>query len=489
MAIELKQSMRLSQQLVMTPQLQQAIKLLQLSRLELTDLVQTEMLENPLLEETPETLASGEDFSEKAPGLGSEKEVRQEQNDTPMAEVEVRDKEFNAAEWENYFNEGSSHHQLPTTYEAPEDLPSFEATMSKAVSLQDHLVWQIKLSDFDEKEREVSEMIVGNIDDDGYFKSELEDLANRAGCTVDFAEDCLAKVQELDPPGVGARDLKECLLLQTRLLEGSPLLSLVRKVIKNHLDLLINRNFPALVKTLNTSMDRVKAIAKIIGELEPKPGRPFSTENPQYIVPDVYVYKVGSEYTVVLNEDGLPKLKISNFYQNSLGQKTDDGKAKEYIQGKIRSAVWLIRSIHQRQRTIFKTTESIVKFQREFFDHGISHLKPMVLRDVAEDISMHESTISRVTTNKYVHTPHGIFELKFFFNSSIARTNKESLASEAVKSKIKQLILSENPKKPFSDQEIVEMLGQSGIEIARRTVAKYREAMSLLPSSKRKRMF
>ena len=477
MAIELKQSLKLSQQLVMTPQLQQAIKLLQLSRVELVDMVQTEMLENPVLEEN-------QDNPDAAAEIPDKKETA-EQN---VTEVNPSEKEFNVADWENYFNEGSSSHSLPSTYEAPEDLPAYDATLTKATTLQDHLDWQLRMAEISEKEAEICTLIIGNIDDDGYFKSELDEIARKAECTIEEAEDSLARIQEFDPPGVGATDLKECLLIQTRHLEGSPLLATVRKVIKNHLDLLMKRNYPGLAKALGIGMERVKVVVKIISELEPKPGRPFGIDNAQYILPDVYVHKVGGDYAIVLNEDGMPKLRISSFYQSAMSNKTNPN-TKEYIQGKIRSAIWLIKSIHQRQRTVYKTTESIVKFQREFFDKGIAYLKPMVLRDVAEDISMHESTISRVTTNKYVHTPHGIFELKFFFNSSISRTNKESLASEAVKSKIKQLIASENPKKPFSDQQIVEMLGQSGIEIARRTVAKYRESMGLLPSSKRKRLF
>jgi RNA polymerase sigma-54 factor len=487
MAIELKQSLKLSQQLVMTPQLQQAIKLLQLSRVELVDLVQTEMLENPLLEnpdpqaeEVPnESASTAPEVTPDAPSASTEADVK---------EVEPDKKDFDQFEWENYLGADRGKSSLPSTYEAPESLPTIEATLSEPTTLHDHLRWQMQMSDFNREEEKVGNMIVGNIDDNGYLKVPIEEIADKVETSVDYADDVLAKIQDFDPPGVGARDLKECLLIQSRLLEKSPLLGLVRKVIKNHLDLLTVRNYPALAKALGVNMERVKTVVKLIGEMEPKPGRPFTTENPQYITPDVYVYKVGNDYAIVLNEDGLPKLRISQFYQSALA-KDSKASTKEYIQGKIRSAIWLIKSIHQRQRTVYKTTESIVKYQREFFDKGIAFLKPMILRDVAEDISMHESTISRVTTNKYVHTPHGIYELKFFFNSSIHRTDKEDLASEAVKSKIKKLITSENPRKPFSDQQIVEILSEGGIDIARRTVAKYRESMGLLSSSKRKRLF
>lgn len=500
MAIELKQSLRLSQQLVMTPQLQQAIKLLQLSRVELVDLVNQEMMENPLLEELQDPSVAAPDVPVSTQGDatpvvddGGGNEMQPMEHATPEAELgsikeqpATENKEFDQAEWDNYI--GSDYRALPSTYEAPEDLPSFEATVSKATSLQDHLVWQMQMSDFSLEEQNTAQEIIGNIDDDGYLKLSCAEIAEKAGCSEEFADDVLARIQEFDPPGVAARDLKECLLLQTRLLDGNPFLGLIRKTIKNHLDLLTNRNYPALAKALDVSMERIKAVVKVISEMEPKPGRPFGGEAPQYITPDVYVYKMGNDYAIVLNEDGLPRLRISQYYQ-SAAQADPNAGTKDYIQGKIRSAIWLIKSIHQRQRTVYKTMESILKFQREFFDKGIAYLKPMILRDVAEDIKMHESTISRVTTNKYVHTPHGIFELKFFFNSSISRVDQDSVASEAVKNKIKQLIASENLKKPFSDQQIVEILAESGITIARRTVAKYRESMGLLSSSKRKRLF
>jgi RNA polymerase sigma-54 factor len=240
---------------------------------------------------------------------------------------------------------------------------------------------------------------------------------------------------------------------------------------------------------MKVTLEEVVAAVKLIANFEPKPGRCYSGEEAQYITPDVYVYKVGDKYMTVLNDDGLSKLRISTTYRNALKAGATNGKAKDFIQDKLRSAVWLIRSIHQRQRTIYKVTESIVKFQMDFFDKGIAYLKPLILRDVAEDIGMHESTVSRVTTNKYVHTPQGIYELKFFFNSSIAKTGGDEIASEAVKNHIKQIVAAEDAKNPYSDQRIVELLKAQGIEIARRTVAKYREVLGILPSSKRKSYF
>jgi len=333
-------------------------------------------------------------------------------------------------------------------------------------------------------------LILSNLDDDGYFKAEgfegdpLIKVAQEANVTVTLAEQVLKRIQHFDPLGVASRDLQECMLVQARQLGAEE--GIIGAIIKRHMKLLESKNLPAIARELKVPLELVIAAMKIISAMEPKPGRAYSGEEPQYITPDVYVYKVGDKYMTVLNDDGLSKLRISATYRNALKAGMAGGKAKDFIQDKLRSAVWLIRSIHQRQRTIYKVTESIVKFQREFFDKGIAQLKPLILRDVAEDIGMHESTVSRVTTNKYVHTPQGIYELKFFFNSSIARTGGDEIASEAVKNHIKQIVTAEDNKNPYSDQRIVELLHAQGIEIARRTVAKYREVLGILPSSKRK---
>jgi len=304
------------------------------------------------------------------------------------------------------------------------------------------------------------------------------------------------RIMRFDPPGCGARDLRECLLAQAHffLSEGdgkdNPDGELLHTIICKHLKNVEMKRYPAIAKDLKVSLEEVVACIKLLGRLEPKPGRRYTDEAPQYITPDVYILKVGDEYVTQLNDDGLSKLRISHQYRAALKNGAAQGsKAKEYIQEKLRSAVWLIRSIHQRQRTIIKVCDSIIKFQRDFLDKGIAQLKPLILRDVAEDIGMHESTVSRVTTNKYVHTPQGIYELKFFFNSSIARVGGEDIASEAVKNQIKQIIAKEPADKPYSDQKIVELLRAQNVDIARRTVAKYREVLGILPSSKRKRYF
>jgi RNA polymerase sigma-54 factor len=343
-------------------------------------------------------------------------------------------------------------------------------------------------------------LIIGNLDADGYLKmpqvdGEVEDGASRdpllrvafeSGAGVEFAERVLRKVQQLEPIGVAARDLRECLLIQVRFYNADT--PEIVAIIERHLKHLESKNYQAIAKDLRIPIEAVVRAVKVISKLDPKPGRAYTADEPQYITPDVYVHKVGDKYVTVLNDDGLSKLRISGTYRAAL-KNGQAGDAKEYIQDKLRSAVWLIRSIHQRQRTIYKVTESIVKFQKDFLDRGIAHLKPLILRDVAEDIGMHESTVSRVTTNKYVHTPQGIYELKFFFNSAINKTGGDEIASEAVKNHIRQIVSAEDPKHPHSDQRIVEILKGQGIEIARRTVAKYREVLGILPSSKRKKYF
>ena len=501
MSLELKQHLKMSQQLVMTPQLQQAIKLLQLSRMELVDLIRTEVTENPLLEEPAE--GEEEARAEGASPTEAAQEAAEPTHKEAEKNEEVKGEEgANEIDWDQYLD----HYQLQG-HTAPsnrgmadEELPGYEATLTKKGDLVDHLVWQLRLSHFTPEEEQVAMLIIGNLDQDGYFKmphveGEVEDGAQRdplvriafeSGRGLEFCENVLKKVHKLDPVGVAARDLRECLLIQVNALNADT--PEIVAIIDRHLKHLESKNYAAVAKDLKISIDEVVKAVKVISHLEPKPGRAFSGEEAQYITPDVYVHKMGDKYVTVLNDDGLSKLRISGMYRNAL-KNGQAGAAKEYIQDKLRSAVWLIRSIHQRQRTIYKVTESIVKFQKDFLDKGIAHLKPLILRDVAEDIGMHESTVSRVTTNKYVHTPQGIYELKFFFNSAINKTGGDEIASEAVKNHIRQIVAAEDPKHPHSDQKIVELLKGQSIEIARRTVAKYREVLGILPSSKRKKYF
>ncbi len=492
--MEIKQQLRLSQQLVMTPQLQQAIKLLQMSRIELEALVREEMLENPVLEDSLET---GEGGGTDAGGNGEAAEVAPidrvaAADDIPKGEVKDGEKKAEEIDWERYLENHSLQQPIPSFRRGNEDeLPGYEATLSEGEDLVDHMWWQIRMSDLVEDEQRFAALVLGNLDDAGYLKMEgvshedvVPRLADEAGLDPDDAEEVLKIIQQMDPLGVGSRTLAECLHVQA---EHFGMDKLVLRVIDEHLDNLEKKNYQAIARDLDVPIDEIYDVAQVIGELEPRPGRNYVTEEPRYIVPDVYVHKVGDKYFVVANDDGMPKLKISGFYRAAMA---GDPKAKEYIQNKLRSAQWLIRSIDQRRKTIVKVTECIVEKQREFFDRGIEYLKPMILRDVAEAVGMHESTISRVTSNKYVATPRGVYELKFFFNSAIKREGtKEDIASEAVKQAIKKIIAEEDTRNPHSDQKIVEILAAREIVIARRTVAKYREMLGILSSSKRKKYF
>lgn len=474
-ALELKQQLKLSQQLIMTPQLQQAIKLLQLSRLELLETIHQELETNPLLEETQEDAADAE-----------ERQSTEVVPEEPFKEVEISEKMRDDFDWESYLEEYNTGTPVLVETDPNKEWHSYDQRLTIPSSLEDHLVWQLRLSDMSDDDREIGALIIGNLNRDGYLDATLEEIAQMGEVGVEKVENVLARIQVLDPVGVGARNLKECLLIQVKNLDLPD--NLVVQIIENHLHYLETKNFAALVKILKRPVEQVKAAVDVILNLDPRPGSAFNDESTEYISPDIYVIKVDGEFVILLNEDGLPKLRVSSYYKHAL---SDDGvltsEAKDYIHGKLRSAAWLIKSIHQRQRTLYKVAQSIVKLQTDFFEKGVAFLKPMVLRDVAEDVGMHESTISRVTANKYMHTPHGIFELKYFFNSSINSVLGEAVASESVKERIRQMIREEDTSRPFSDQEIVEKLETENISIARRTVAKYREMLGLLPSNKRKR--
>lgn len=495
MALEIKQNLKLSQQLVITPQLQQAIKLLQLSQPELVEAVEKEMLENPLLEDNAQ---SPEDIKREAPELSAHREDSESPSNTPKEnsqteEVRPDEKTPNDFDWENYMNTYNTAEMGSGINHNFDDLPTYESTLVSKTDLFNHLVWQLQLGNFDADEIEVGTLIIGGVNDDGYFQDSLEDIATQTGFPFDFVEHVLERIQGFDPAGVGARSLKECLLLQVKQVPKKDQAQL-SEMIQNHLELLERRDLGKIAKNMKASLEKIEHLMKLLHELEPKPGREYAGNDAQYITPDVYIRKLGDEWSVILNEDGLPKLKINNLYKSMIkGEQekcAENAKAtKDYVQDKLKSALWLIRSIHQRQRTLYKTAKTIVKFQQDFFEKGMRHLKPMVLRDVADAIEMHESTVSRITTNKYMHTPHGLFELKFFFNSGVSTSQGDSVASESIKTRIKSLISQENPKKPLSDQTIVRLLDDVNIPIARRTVAKYREALGIQPSSKRRQLY
>ncbi len=500
MALELKQSLKLSQQLVMTPQLQQAIKLLQLSSLELVDAVQEELLENPVLEEAPEEESreaadgreagdrerSGVDAPEQNAAAPEGEAVPVDAPEIPEAPEPSSEPEPSTDEmvsdvdWENYME---SRPQTGSFQRDDDDRLRLEDNLTQRESLTEHLMWQLGFVEMDEREKELAVRIIFNLTDNGFLDDDLAAIAERADFDPEQAEKVLERVQGFDPVGVAARDLSECLLVQAR--RAGVTEPLVLKIMQEHLDLLQRRDFRGIARLEEVSIDEVAAAAAVIGSFEPRPGREFTEEDPIYITPDIYVHKIRDEYHVVLNEDGLPKLRVSRAYREVLNQ-TDSKETREFVREKLRSAVWMIKSIHQRQRTIVKVMQSILRYQREFFDRGQEHLRPLNLRDVAEDIGMHESTVSRVTTNKYVQTPHGVFELKFFFNSSIRTSDGDSIASESVKEKIRSVIAHEDSRHPLSDQRIAGILRTSGIEIARRTVTKYRESMKILSSTRRK---
>lgn len=491
MALELRQNLKLSQQLVMTPQLQQAIKLLQLSRLELATTIQQEMEQNPLLEEElslpQEQEEPGESGSTEEIGLNGTVEAALPAESEFTGEVRLEEpSSLQEINWQDYANEYES---LPTTSRLGEDpdAPSSLDILTRKPDLNSHLQWQLRLSGLSDEEQEVGNFIIGNLNRDGFLETDLAGIIAEMGCSEEMAEDMLAVVQDMDPPGIGAANLKESLLLQLdRLGLGK---SLAAEIVRNHLGLLEHHNYSGIIRATKATPQEVEAANQVIINLDPFPGRQYADEEPQYIIPDVYVYKMDGEYVIMINDEGLPRLKISNFYRDVLkGDRQASAATKDYITDKMRSAAWLIKSIQQRQRTIYRVVESIIKFQRDFFERGIEYLKPLVLRDVAQDIEMHESTISRVTSNKYVHTPQGIFELKYFFTSSIEREDGgDSMSSLAIKNRLKAIVAGENPGKPLSDNDIADIFQKDDIRLARRTVAKYREQLGILPSKLRRK--
>lgn len=475
MALELRQQMKLAQQLVMTPQLQQAIKLLQLSRLELVDAVHQEMLENPFLEEMPgDEIGEMQDISESRAS---------QENDAYDREV------AHDASWEDYLGEFAStpkNSQLKEI-DASEEISPLEARYAARPTLEGHLLWQLRLSTLSEREKEIGEIIIGNLASNGYLKATLEEISDMSSSATDEVRTVLDKIQFFDPVGIAARDARECLLIQLKNLgyDRDPVLL---ELINSHLEDLEAKRYKPLLRKFKLEMDDLREYLDIIQSLDPLPGATFDGAEPTYVSPDVFVYKIGDEFVIVLNDDGLPQLQLSSLSQMDLTSATE--KEKEYVTDKIRSASWLIKSLYQRQRTLYKVMESIVRHQKPFFADGVTKLAPLILKDIADDIGMHESTVSRITTNKFVATPHGIFELKFFFNSSLSLNDGSEVGSESVKALIKRFISEEDPKAPLSDERIGELLKEHlNVNIARRTVAKYRTAMDIPPSSKRKKYF
>lgn len=481
MALEIRQNLKLTQTLIMTQKLQQAIKLLQLSRLELLGEIHQVLETNPVLEESQieERGESGEEQEVFSPSSNGETQEGEASNGS---EAKSAAEEW---DWDKYLQDRLMPSTTSGEFEEREAAP-FENLNAQKTTLKSHLIWQLRMVELDEEGEAIGAMIIGNLDRDGYLRATLEEIAAETNVTPERVAEVLEVIQGLDPPGVAARDLKECLLLQIKA-SGQPD-PVVAAIVEKHLPNLGNKNYQAIARDLKVPLEKVFQASEIIFKLDPKPGREFDSEDADYINPDVHVNKVGNDYIISLNEDGLPKLRVSSFYLEALrNPESLPENVKSYIQKHLDNALWFIRSIHQRQKTLYKVTESIIRFQREFLDQGLSHLKPLTLRQVAEDVQMHESTISRVTTNKYIHTPQGVFDLKYFFNSGINQILGDQIASESVKEKIRQLVQGENPENPLSDQEIADLLRRDNVIIARRTVAKYRGMLGVLPSSKRKR--
>jgi RNA polymerase sigma-54 factor len=521
MALEVRlgQDLRLRQQLVMTPQLQQAIKILQLSLPELETVVQAELDQNPMLElldrsageqPAPEVVPDdqGPGVSEEplepepdrtlSDGAGDEPwsvdgppptatasdGVHSEAHD---AATEIRElNQLERLDWRDYLQTYSNNWQ-ETEPAADDERPNaLENLSTRRSSLDEHLIWQLRLSNLDEPSQRIGAAIIYNLNDDGYLEATVEDLAAQLEIEPEQVGAVLRRIQKFDPPGVAARDLRECLLLQLEALGMEE--SLAARVVRDHLELLEKHRYGEIARQLGVSVETVGQTAQVISLLEPKPGRDYGGQEPTYVVPDVYITKVGDEYVVTLNREAVPQLRLASYYHRVLSDSNSSAETREYLQERLRSAKWLVKSIYQRQQTILKVASSIVKFQRAFLDHGISHLKPLVLKDVADDIGMHESTISRATANKYAHTPQGIFELKFFFTSGVRGASGEDISAETVKEQIRTLVAGEPHDNPLSDQAIAELLRAREIQIARRTVAKYRQALGILPSANRRQV-
>ena len=482
MAMELKLStnLRMSQKLVMTPMLQQAIKLLPLARLELAQQIRQEITENPVLEEIIEE----DELQDETDG---EAEIAE-----PKENFEVTDEKNKGEEhtlenpdmdWDTYFQDNIDRGSSAENYT---EQPTIETTHQKEPSLQEHLLWQLNLSVDNDRMSFIGSCIIGNINADGYLNANINDIGEISHADESEVLTVLKIVQEFEPLGVGARSLQESLKIQAQ--ADSNCTPLVLKLIENYLDRLEERYLAKVSSELNVRIESILEAIKKIKGYNPNPGQTFNSERIDYVVPDIFVVKTEKGYDVTLNDDGIPRLRISPYYQ-SLLKNSAKGETKDYLEEKHKAALWFLKSIDQRRQTIHKVGKSIIKLQKEFLDHGLSYLKPMILKDVAKDIEMHESTVSRITTNKYIDTPQGVFELKFFFHSGIKSYMGNNMSSIRVKNIIKEIIATEDEKKPLTDDEMVKTLTHKNVKIARRTVTKYRKELNIPSASKRKRIF
>jgi RNA polymerase sigma-54 factor len=478
MALESRLELKLSQKLVLTPQLQMAIKLLQMPQLELSQTLTQELTENPFLEETTDIISDDD--------LSFEEKESLEQTEDYRDDAEVPLEGLSTFTADDYFDERSSDgRDLGYFTSGSVTHPSFEQFLSRSPDLYDHLIWQLRLSREGDDVRHVAELIIGNIDENGYLLATDEEIEKISQAAPEIVEEALILVQGFDPPGIAARDLKECLLLQLRPL--NLLGTLVETIISNHLDLVSKKKYQNIARLCNVSADDVSAAVKVIEGLDPKPARNFTVASTNYISPDVFIIKADSGYQIILNDEGLPKLRINSFYHRLLTQKNLVSKEeRQFLEDKLRSAVWLIKSLDQRNKTIYRVTESILTYQNDFFDGDVTNLKPLNLKDIATELSLHESTISRVTSNKYLACPHGIFSFKYFFSNAIPSDSGE-LSSTSVKEMIRKIISEEDHSSPLSDMKIGDIFKSQNITIARRTIAKYREELKIPSQSQRRR--
>ena len=490
MAIQQKLQTRLSQKLILTPSLQQAIKLLPMSTVELVDLLNQEVVENPLLEEIPE----------EGPPAESAEQLDKTGADSPDAPAADRQDAWEDADYElfgDYLDDG----YRPRTPTEFKEAPPIENTLSTGTSLSDHLLWQLRMQADDELTYDIGTAVVGNLDEDGRLAASVEEVAALGEWRYADVKRAIRVVQTLDPVGVAARDSQECLLLQLRHwgradATGEPVESIFSEhlpcetcetLIREHYPLLENPKLPELARLQGVTIGALRMHVDVLRQLDPKPGSRLNAVRSQYVIPDVSVIKVEGDYVAVLNDDRVPQLRINPVYRRMISKGSQSSEeTRAYVKKKVESAKWLIKSVDQRQRTIHKVATSIIRFQRGFLDHGIEHLRPLVLRDVADDIGMHESTVSRVVTNKYMHTPQGVFEMKYFFHSGISSAYGENVSSVKVKDRIRKIIAREDARKPLSDSRIVRLLQDEGLVLARRTIAKYREELKIPTSSRRR---
>jgi RNA polymerase sigma-54 factor len=470
MKIGLHQTMQ--QRLVMTPRLQQALKLLQMPTQELQQVLRQEILQNPLLEEVDEI---EENLEEEAPA--------DEDSETAEAKDEQAGEEHNQEDWDDYFETAFGMGGMQAEIEEREDF--LERVPVAQPSFSEFLMSQLRLVTKDEKVLEIGEYIIGNLDDSGYLVCPLDDIARTCKASIEEVEEVLKIVQTFEPSGIGARDLRESLLIQLEIRKLSD--SVAAKIVADHFEEFKQKKYLDISKKLKISLKEVQAQAQVIGSLNPKPGLDIISEGPKYVIPDLIVERVADKFVVFLNDRNVPRLRISQSYKSELQSNHEiSDETRNFIQGRLKNAKWLIQTIEQRRRTMIRVMESIVEAQIDFFEKGAGFLKPLTLQQVASKIGMHESTVSRVTTNKYVQTPRGVFELKYFFSSALSTRSGEEVSAKSAKLKIKEIIAKEDPKKPLSDQKIADLLMKDDLVIARRTVAKYREQLGILPARHRK---